>query len=231
MSQSQYYKQRNQAIIHHLKCTKSNYGEVFINDLYVPQHHNIEACDDIFVKTVQQSLLQFHGNIFPVIVKNYSKQDFAYEVIYGSEFVNITKELIKEIGSEKAHELNITKLRVWLINDNSLDTHQIIAIQEHIEKLLNYHPKRNASMSVQSRNIIVQDRIYQELETLYANNKPQELLNIVQSSLADISTINKFIKSHSQLRYKALKLNIQLSPNLTKDQLLPIFVSNTDASS
>ncbi|AFY61393.1 ParB N-terminal domain-containing protein [Synechococcus sp. PCC 6312] len=113
------YLDQNEQIYKHLKLRKLLHGEIYTDSVISKSSFPI---DTERINVVGKSIVQYQGNISPLVVRQVEKgDDVFYEIIYGDEVY------------EAAKLINAPKLWVWVVD---ISDEQVPIIQKEISEIL-----------------------------------------------------------------------------------------------
>lgn len=227
----------NISILKHLKINRSHYGEIHISEVLIPEEYKKKNISEERRELIEESLIQFQGNIFPIIVKELSNS--SYELVYGTEVCQIIKDFVKQVGEKRALELNISRIRVYSID---IESSQISDFRKTLEKIMNYKttlPEENiieltkekdkpnkklANKSKDTRSDI------QKINDLFSAKQFSQLLELINSETISKNTIHQFILSHYEFDNFMNLRNLSLDFESSKDKMVKVIQDYTESN-
>lgn len=204
---------RVNTIVNHLRLIPSFFGEVHISELKFNTYF-LDITEER-KSIIKDSLIQFQGNILPIIVRKITDPNYQYEVLFGDEVCFVAKEFCQEIGSAESDKLRINRLRVYLLEN--IPHSEIATLQEKLGVLLHYDPQKYYTKQIKSKET------YDNLVRALNDKDKDKLHSLIKDPYITVSTLRKFIRLNIKLKMKASELNIKVnSPFITADKLISV---------
>ncbi len=167
------YLDKNEKIYKHLKLRKPSHGEIYLDSIISSSSTPI---DDQKLNELGSSIVEFQGNIPPLVVRQVNQDDDEfYEVIYGAEVYDAAKLIKAE------------KLWAWVLE---IEESQVSEISEKISRLLanfDFELKVTVAQHLYSIQKLDQKLLKLQQQKLDAVN---QLLEIVEGVRPKILKIN-----------------------------------------
>ncbi|MDS3862317.1 helix-hairpin-helix domain-containing protein [Thermosynechococcaceae cyanobacterium BACA0444] len=181
------YLDQNEQIYRHLKPRELIHGEIYTESIIEPK--SSLSLDDKKIELIRNSLVRFHGNISPLIVRRVHKEDDTfYEILHGADVFYAAKSI--KLEKLSAWVLKLTDDEVEIAKQEICQLMSPIDLYNLEESLKTLQEQENKLYLLQKKRLDTIDRILKII------NPVSTTIKINSVSLEDLMKI-KGIKNTS----------------------------------